>query len=335
MRSTERRAARWHPPPSCAKISSIGAPADIAASVIVPSRDCSDGLARLMQRLARQTLSERFEVIVVDDGSRDRLPDELTAGRPWPRVVRTSGCNSYAARNIGAELARSPVLAFTDADCLPRSDWLEQGLAMLGLADVVAGQVEMILSPRPSVWAVIDAMLFDQQRFVQMGKAATANLFIPRALFERHGGFDETLPSGGDWDFVERVRRQGARLAFAPAAVVEHPTRDGATAFLRRRWRIERAFGCRARRDGLSLLAFNGKREAVVRRRLGFAVGYDRARLEELRVAAGWRMRLRSAPARWVVIPAVDALAQATGVLSASLSHASDVGPRDERHSAR
>jgi glycosyltransferase involved in cell wall biosynthesis len=286
-------------------------------SVIVPSRN-GVGLPRLIERLAAQTLGrERFEVMVADDGSSDGSTDLLPVDGRWLQLTRGIRHNSYAARNRAARLARGQVLAFTDADCLPRPDWLVNGLHALGSADLVAGQIEFLLPARPTVWTVIDSMLFDQRRFVAMGKAATANLFVARALFQQHGGFDETLPSGGDWEFVERAVGAGARLAFAPDVVVQHPTRDTAADFLVRRWRIERAFARRAVRQGRSLITLDVGREAVVPRRFGFAVGFDRQRIADVGLSPDLRTQLLTAPARYAIVPLIDVLAQVGGWLRA------------------
>ncbi len=284
-------------------------------------RDCPHGLQRLIEALAAQTLDrERFEVIVADDGSKDQSAERLAADRDWVRVTRGAPDNSYAARNRAAKLARGSVLAFTDADCTPHVNWLAAGLAALQSADLVGGQIDLVLPARPTTWTIVDATLFDQERFVAMGKAATANLFVTRALFEQQSGFDPTLPSGGDWDFVERSAQAGARMAFSSDARIQHPTRDTASAFLARRWRIEHTFARRFTRAGLSLLAFNRSREPVVARRWGYAVGYDDRRVGTLGLPDGWRSRLKTIPVRYLIIPAVEVLALTTGVLRTHIS---------------
>lgn len=55
-----------------------------------------------------------------------------------------------AARNRAARAARASNLAFTDADCLPEPDWLENGLIELESADLVAGEIRSIV-PHPTV----------------------------------------------------------------------------------------------------------------------------------------------------------------------------------------
>jgi GT2 family glycosyltransferase len=74
----------------------------------------------------------------------------------------------------------------------------------------------------------------------RLGQAVTANLFVQQALFERLKGFDATLPSGGDYDFVARAVKSGARLRYEPRAVVRHPTMDRAPRFPRKVWDTNR-----------------------------------------------------------------------------------------------
>ena len=64
-------------------------------------------------------------------------------------------------------------------------------------------------------------------------------------MFERLGGFDSGLPSHGDYDFVERCVKSGARLAYSAEAVVWHPTRDDAAGILRTQWVRCRAYAKR------------------------------------------------------------------------------------------
>lgn len=92
----------------------------------------------------------------------------------------------------------------------------------------MAGHIELLPGERLTVWSILDGLLFDQKRFVAIGKAATGDLFMRRAPFGRHHGFDASLASGGDWEFVERCHSDGARLAYTEAAIVEHPARSRA-----------------------------------------------------------------------------------------------------------
>src|SRR5690606_21948790 len=94
-------------------------------SVIVTVNDHWDLVLWLLERLREQSLSQdRFEVLLVDNGSTQSSPPDELPGNV--RILTCSTPGSYAARNVAIEAARGAWLVFTDADCLPRSDWLER-----------------------------------------------------------------------------------------------------------------------------------------------------------------------------------------------------------------
>ena len=200
----------------------------LRASVIVPVRNGRRDLERLLDALAVQTIPRSdFEVVIADDGSTDGTTEWLRElESDWVRVTAGGPHNSYAARNRAVAISRSDVLAFCDADCVPVADWLERGLAALGNTDVAAGRVRFILPTRRTVWTLLDMDTSkDHEREVRNGTAETANLFLRRELFDRVGGFEETIPEFGDFDFAQRAVQSGATLSFANDVVVWHPTR--------------------------------------------------------------------------------------------------------------
>jgi hypothetical protein len=286
----------------------------IQASVVVPVRDNSSGLKALVQCLTAQTLSrDSFEVVIADDGSRRPPVQAPEAFGEWLRVTSSRRQNSYIGRNRGVELARGAVLAFIDADCLPSHGWLEAGLTALKSADLVAGAVDPIFPSPPTAWSIIDATLFDQERFVAMGKAATANLFVTRELFASVGGFDPSLPSGGDWDFVERSVARGARLRYAPDAVVKHPPRTRALPFLVAAGGSSRRGECAATVRGPRCWRSTPTSNPFSPRRWRFAVGYDPVRMRDLGLTPSFGNRIGTMPHRYLMVPMVEASAQAVG----------------------
>jgi GT2 family glycosyltransferase len=92
-------------------------------------------------------------------------------------------------------------------------------------------------------------MFLDQQRNVELSQAVTANLIVTRAAFDSIGGFDPSLPSGGDYDFVRRAVGAGMRLVYCATAVVHHPTLDDRRAFLRKVWTTNRWSAARHARN--------------------------------------------------------------------------------------
>ena len=216
----------------------------LRVSIIVPAYNAAHQLPILFEALERQTLPrEAWELIVVDDGSSDetiRIAEE--AGMGVVTQARERG-GSFAARNIGVELATAPIVAFTDADCVPEPEWLAEGVAAFerdpGI-DLLAGGVEIALPERPSAAALVDAArCLNQERYAtREGFGVTANLWVRREIVHRVGGFNGIIVSGGDTEFCHRATATGARLVYAPDVLVHHPARERLRDILVKSWRL-------------------------------------------------------------------------------------------------
>jgi len=293
----------------------------ISVSVVVPVRNGGSELADLVAALERQSVSaDRFEVLIGDDGSTDGATDRVATGNGSVRVIPGPPENPYRARNRAAAEARGAVLAFCDVDCRPDPDWLERGLAAVEAADVVAGLVRFSLPGRRTPWSLVDMETFlDQERTVRNGRAVTANLFVRRDLFDRVGGFEDSLPNGGDQEFVARCVRGGARLTFAPEVVVLHPPRDTARAFLGKVWRVNRVHAKRELREGRRPSAYGIRAWLPVisvmrsRHRSGRSLRLDRRRLADSGIRPTWRDDLLALPVIYLVVPYLGAVAQLIG----------------------
>jgi glycosyltransferase involved in cell wall biosynthesis len=210
-------------------------PGEVA--VVVPVFDGARSLGRLLDALAAQDLLEPWTLVVVDNDSSDDTAAVAAGHRVRPRVVHEARRGSYAARNAGIAATSEPVLAFTDADCAPHPGWLRAGLeAIRSGADLVGGEIHQVLSDRPTASERYDARhyLNQQETIERSGHAATANLFVRRAVFDHVGPFDPDLSSGGDLELCYRARRGGHTLVYEPGAVVDHLPRRT----LRETWRL-------------------------------------------------------------------------------------------------
>ena len=191
--------------------------------MIVPVRNGAASIRPLLESLAAQTLPrERFEVIVVDNGSTDGT-GQVAAGYE-AKVVQEPVPNRSRARNRGAAEAGARLYAFTDADCVAQPGWLEALLACRSAAPLVAGDVRVRVRERPNAIERYEAMWrFGQRAWVQQGWAATANLLVDAEAFEAVGGFDPTWRHiGEDVDFCFRARAAGYGLGYCARAIVDH-----------------------------------------------------------------------------------------------------------------
>jgi glycosyltransferase involved in cell wall biosynthesis len=211
-------------------------------SIIVPARNAEVEARRLLAALHAQTAStDSFEIIVVDDASSDATAEQVRAD-PLARLIELpAAVGPYPARNVAARTARGDLLAFTDADCIPAPDWIEQGVAAFGPAevDLIAGAIRIPLGDRPSAVSLVDAARhLNQELYFSRGYGATANMWVRRTVFEEIGGFNEQLLSGGDWEFGLRTREAGKKLEYVPAASVDHPPRARPSELVRKGYRI-------------------------------------------------------------------------------------------------
>lgn len=201
-------------------------------SVIVPVFNDAGRLRSCLLALAAQSYPrDRFEVIVVDNGSTDG-PEAVIALFPFADLIAEPGAGSYAARNRGIDAARGNVIAFTDSDCIPAPTWIEAGVAALTAeanCGMVGGAIELFYACPPRLTDVEQyeaVFAFPQQMYVtQSHYAATANLFTWRRVFDQVGRFQAGLRSGGDREWGNRLYAQGLAQKFSPAAVVYHPAR--------------------------------------------------------------------------------------------------------------
>jgi glycosyltransferase involved in cell wall biosynthesis len=209
-------------------------------AVVVPAHDAQDTIAATLAALAAQDLGRPFEVIVADDRSADATA--ALAAEHGARVVElTEQGGPGAARNAGVAATDAEVIAFTDADCEPAPGWLREGVAAIEAgADLVTGPIEPVRPPGPwdrTLNVRGPSVLFE-----------SANVFAARSLFDRLGGFHrparldiavEDGHFGEDVVFGWRAVREGARVEFAPGAVVKHAVfaRD-ARGYIAERWRL-------------------------------------------------------------------------------------------------
>ena len=201
-------------------------------SVIIPAYNDAKRLKLCLAALARQTYPD-FEVIVVDNGSQDVAAHErVCEAFDFVTFTTESKPGSYSARNKGLELAKGEVLAFTDSDCIPEPDWLENGvkrLADMEFKGLVAGRLAVFPedSQRPLPVELHEMMFaFPQERYVRdSGYGVTGNMMTHKQVFNAIGPFNTTLLSGGDHDFGVRARAAGFKAVYAPEVCVQHPAR--------------------------------------------------------------------------------------------------------------
>ena len=197
-------------------------------SMVVAARDAERTIGAALESAIAQTY-EAFEVIVVDDGSKDRT---AAVARSFNRVcvLDGPGRGPSAARNAGSAVAKGSLLAFLDADdILPPSKLTDQAgyLATHPETDCVLGRQEVFLENERPAWLERDSVFGD------FGGVPLMSLVVRRRVFDAVGGFDESLRIAEDRDLLVRLRAKGVGIAVLDTVVLHRRIHDRNLSLLR------------------------------------------------------------------------------------------------------
>jgi glycosyltransferase involved in cell wall biosynthesis len=198
-------------------------------SVVVPTRDRADYLEVTLASLRAQDLSQPYEVIVVDDGSRDATEGVVRAAGAR-LVAPPAGRGPNTARNAGVDAAAADLVALVDDDVFAPPGWLRamvEGAARHPEAGAFGGPIRPRLEgPAPRACGregpPITALdLGDADREAEL--VWSANMALRRTAWELAGPFDERFSTGGDEEeWLRRLRARGGRVVYLADAGLDH-----------------------------------------------------------------------------------------------------------------
>jgi glycosyltransferase involved in cell wall biosynthesis len=177
-----------------------------------------------------------FEVVIVDDGSRDRTA-EIAKGFPEFRLIRQPNKGLSVARNVGMQAARGEIIAYTDSDCVVDPHWLtmmvramqERGFDGCGgpnYAPHENGRLAACVAASPGAPCHV---LVGPDRAEHL---AGCNMVFRKAALLSVGGFDPQFTSAGDdVDICWRLLDAGFSLGYCPPAFVWHFRRNTVRAY--------------------------------------------------------------------------------------------------------
>ena len=200
-------------------------------SVVVPTYNRPKQLADCLQSVALLDYSrEKFEVIVVDDGSDESL-DKIVKRFVESiniRLIRQTNSGPAAARNHGAQYAQGKFLAFTDDDCEPTVNWLSilETHCRNNSDCIVGGQTKNLLAKDlyPTASQNIIDVVYRHYNLAPQGARffASNNMTVPTQDFLELGGFDIRFRTSEDREFCDRWLDSGRRMIYVPEVSICH-----------------------------------------------------------------------------------------------------------------
>ena len=206
-------------------------------SVVVCAYNAASTLRECLSSLMRVDYPD-YEVILIDDGSRDETP-KIAVEYPQVRYIRQENHGLSVARNVGAQEACGEIVAYTDADCVADEDWLRCLVQAMGDQNVpaVGGPNITPLSDGWSAHCVAASpgnpshVMFDDRHAEHI---PGCNMAFRRESILNLGGFDPQFRAAGDdVDFCWRLLDHGGAIGYAPGAFVWHHRRQTVGAYLK------------------------------------------------------------------------------------------------------
>jgi glycosyltransferase involved in cell wall biosynthesis len=216
----------------------------IEFSIVVPAYQAAGSIARCVEALAQQTVDrERYEVIVIDDGSTDGTAEQARqAGAD--HILSAPHHGPATARNAGVAVAQGEIVLFTDADCEPAPDWLAR--MTTPFLDPTVDGAKGTYRTRQQALVARFVQLEYEHKYDKMRAQRTIDFVdtyaaaYHRRVLAGGEGFDPHFPraSGEDVEFSYRVSRQGRRLVFVPNAFVFHRHVDTVARYVARKYYV-------------------------------------------------------------------------------------------------
>lgn len=186
-------------------------------SVIITTRNEAENIGRLLESIKKQTYPS-IEIIVVDNNSTDATK---SIARKYTNRVFDKGPERSAQRNFGARKARGEYLLFLDADMELSPKVVEECVSVVSGNDGIAAATILEEPVARNFWEKTKA--FERSFYNLEGDELTdAARFFRRDVFEKAGGYDESITGPEDWDLPENVKKQGYKIGRVKAKIYHY-----------------------------------------------------------------------------------------------------------------
>ncbi|MDP3724836.1 MAG: glycosyltransferase [Nanoarchaeota archaeon] len=204
-------------------------------SIIIPALNEAKYIEASIQALLNQSVPRKnFEIIVVDNGSKDKTK-EVSKKAGADKVVTEKQKGTNIARQRGVEESEGNILVFLDADCVPPPDWLQKIEKLLKQEDVAAVSgpydygfkgVKLLLE---KFYEYVLMVHLDTTFYILFGRRAGqimgGNFAAPRKTIEKIGGLPPLTFDGDDSTTAMMIARNVGKVLFTTQLEVKSSPR--------------------------------------------------------------------------------------------------------------
>ncbi len=203
-------------------------------SVIIATYNSKDLLMQCLRSIEGQDFPKnKYEVIIVDDGSEDGTLEAIRR-REWKITVKGIKQNRKGpatARNLGVRKSIGEILAFTDADCVAPSKWIKNLVDFYKKNPDIVGIGGPLKPSKRNLVAKLEILKNKILHGMSNGKVIggeevpvgfTNNMSYKAEVFRKFKGFDERFskPAGEDFDLKQRICKAGYKVAYIPNPII-------------------------------------------------------------------------------------------------------------------
>jgi glycosyltransferase involved in cell wall biosynthesis len=204
-------------------------------TVIIPTYNRCDILEKCLNALARQTLSEEFfDIIVVDDGSKDNTSEITSLFKESVSIsvlyLWQSNSGQNAARNMAIQEAEGEIVLFINDDTISTPTMLEEHYKV-HIAEpqeniAVLGRVTISPEIPPNIFSTLHLdSAYDQwhgKKILDWRAFYTCNLSLKKSFLLEHGLFDVSLRYNDDIELGERLSHHNMKIIYNPNSLGYH-----------------------------------------------------------------------------------------------------------------
>jgi lipopolysaccharide/colanic/teichoic acid biosynthesis glycosyltransferase/GT2 family glycosyltransferase len=210
-------------------------------SIVIPAYNAAQTIGDCLDALLNQSIDRSlYEVIVVDDGSTDGT--ERIAKDRGAEVISQQRSWTAAARNAGVENAGGEIVCFTDADCVPNSDWIEkitspfQDPEIIGCKGTYATRQKSLVARFVQLEYEDKYDLLNKQENIDF--IDTYSAAYRREVLQANNGFDQRFRYVEDQELSFRLAARGYKMVFQPRATVYHLHSGTLVQYMRKKSKI-------------------------------------------------------------------------------------------------